>query len=72
MKKTELTAMTLDALKALAKKVKAKLPAGAKKADIVDVLMAADTAAPVMSRKQVAVKKSAESKQTAEKKLLIK
>ena len=68
MKKAELTAMTFDALKALAKKVRAKLPAGAKKADIVDVLMAADTAAPVMSRKQVAVKKSAESKQTAEKK----
>jgi len=68
MKKSELTAMILDELKALAKKMKVKLPAGAKKADIVDTLLAADTAAPVKSRKQVVAKKSAGSKLTEEKK----
>ncbi len=44
MKKSELTAMALNALKALAKKMKVTLPAGAKKADIVDSLMAASNA----------------------------
>ncbi len=68
MKKTELTAMILDDLKALAKKMKIKLPAGAKKAEIVDALMASTAAAPVKSKKQTVAKKSAESKQTEEKK----
>ncbi len=68
MKKSELTAMIIDELKALAKKMKINLPAGAKKADIVDALMAADTAAPAKSRKQVVAKKFAGSKQTEEKK----
>lgn len=68
MKKSELTAMILDELKALAKKMKIKLPAGAKKADIVDALMMANTVAPAKRKKQVVAKKSMESKQTEEKK----
>ncbi len=71
MKKSELTAMIFDELKALAKKMKVKLPAGAKKGDIVDALMAADAAAPVKSRKQAVAKKTAESKQAEEKKRAI-
>ncbi len=68
MKKSELTAMTIDALKALAKKMKVNLPAGAKKAEIVDALMTAHTAAPAKGRKQVTEKKSVESIRTEEKK----
>jgi hypothetical protein len=40
MKKAELTAKTVAELKALAKKKKISLPAGAKKDDIIKVLMA--------------------------------
>jgi hypothetical protein len=68
MKKSELTAMIIDELKALAKKMKIKLPAGAKKAEIVDALMAADAAASIKSRKQAVAKKPAESKRAVEKK----
>jgi hypothetical protein len=42
MKKSELLGMVVNELKALAKKMKIAVPVGAKKADIIDALLAAD------------------------------
>ncbi len=61
MKKTELTAMTVAALKALARKRKVSLLAGGKKSDFVDALTAASgkAAAPVKrsaSKKRIVAK----------------
>lgn len=67
MKKTELTAMTVDALKALAKKLKVVLPSGARKADIINALAADDTGSLTKTRKPVA-KKSTPEKKPAEQK----
>jgi uncharacterized protein len=68
MKKSELTAMTLNELKALAKKMKVTLPAGAKKADIVESLMATGSGEhdKAMSRKaeKPAAGKSTRSSET--------
>ncbi len=69
MKKSELLTMVVSELKALAKKMKIKLPARAKKRDIVDAIMEAGAAEPAKNsktRKKVAkktiVKKPAPSK----------
>ncbi len=60
MKKSELTAMAVNELKALAKKMKVVLPAGAKKADIVKAL-----SAPTLAKKKTVVKKASLSRKPA-------
>src|SRR5512143_2364973 len=62
MKKAELTAKTVAELKALAKKKKISLPAGAKKDDIIKVLMA--SAVPKKSGKPAAKKTVAPKRPT--------
>lgn len=60
MKKTELTAMTVAELKALAKKKKVSLSAGGKKSDIIDALTAvAKAVKPAAKRAVASVKKTA-------------
>jgi hypothetical protein len=62
MKKSELAAKTVAELKALAKKKKISLPAGAKKNDIIKVLMASalrKKAGKPAAKKPVALKRSA-------------
>lgn len=56
MKKEELAAKTIAELKALAKKRKISLPAGAKKADLVKALIKAGPAASPKAKKPVAKK----------------
>ncbi len=65
MKKTELTAMTVAELNALARKKKVSLSPGVKKADIIAALMAS-TANSKPAKKSAAVKKTA-TKKTAKK-----
>jgi hypothetical protein len=72
MKKSELTAMTVAELKALAKKKRVSLPAGGKKTDIISALTApakgkkATTKKP--AKKKQAAKKAVASKKPAAKK----
>jgi hypothetical protein len=59
MKKTELAAMTIADLKALARKKKITVPAGAKKADIIAALMSGTAGAPAPEAKKKPAKKKA-------------
>jgi hypothetical protein len=68
MKKAELAAKTVAELKALAKKKKVSLPAGAKKDDVIKALMASGTrpkAEKPAGKKKAAAEKAAESKKAA-------
>jgi hypothetical protein len=67
MKKTELTAMTVAELNALARKKKVSLSPGVKKAEIIAALMAS-TANSKPAKKNAAVKKTATKKTAAKKK----
>lgn len=71
MKKTELAAKRVSELKALAEKMKVKLPAGAKKADIVKILMEASgtkgTKTAPKKAKKTAPKKGVERRVAVEK-----
>jgi hypothetical protein len=71
MKKTDLIAMVVDELKALAKKKKIVLPVRAKKAEIIDALMISARAGAKALAKKTAVKKE-ETKKIAAKKALAK
>jgi len=63
MKRTELTEKTVTELKALAKKKKVSLPAGGKKAKMIDALMAlAKAVKPATKRAAVPAKKAAVKK----------
>jgi hypothetical protein len=64
MKKSELLAMVVSELKALAKKMKVSVPLGAKKADIVEALSAAFKA----TEKTAAVKRTPGARKTAARK----
>ena len=67
MKKTDMAAMTVLELKALARKKKITLPAGAKKDDVIDaisgVIQSAATAVKAAAKKVVATKETGERKQ---------
>jgi hypothetical protein len=65
MRKTELTAMTVAELKALARKMKVSLPAGGKKSDVVDALIAA--ARPAAKQAAAKSKKTTTRKPKAKK-----
>ncbi len=58
MKKSDLAAMVIDELKALAKKMKIVLPVRAKKAEIIDALMNSAGAAKKANAKKTAVNKA--------------
>lgn len=72
MKKTELTAMTVAALKTLAKKKKVSLPAGGKKADIIDALTARAKAKKSAAKKVITKKAAAAMKAKAAAKKTVK
>jgi len=67
MKKTDLKTMIVAELKALAKKMKIKLPADARKADIVDALAAASkkAATPAAKKNVTALTRAAAQKRAA-------
>lgn len=72
MKKTDLLAMVVDELKALAKKMKIVLPVRARKAEIIDTVMESTRSKEKAVEKKAAVKKAktrkvAEKKETAKK-----
>jgi uncharacterized protein len=71
MKKTDMLSMVIDELKALAKKMKIVLPVRAKKAEIIDVLLAKAAAKKAVAKetvgKKTTVKKLTVKKSTAKK-----
>ncbi len=67
MKKTDLLAMVIDELKALANKMKIVLPVRAKKAEIIDSLMTTASAGKKAAAKNTKVKKSTAEKAMAQK-----
>jgi len=68
MKKTELAAKTVAELKALAKKKKVSLSAGATKAEIIDAIMAVVKPKAIAAKKEVKTAKPAAKKAAAVKK----
>jgi len=70
MKKSELSAMIVSELKALAKKMKVVVPSGAKKSVIVEALSAAFKRTSKKTVKTAAVKKTSGTKQTSTRKTI--